>query len=158
MNNDRAFRQEAATTGLQDWSGMKADLYNYHTAGADTSYIPTATHSFRTRGREPVSSARHGKPAAPGTVVTAPARVQSASTNTYVTATVALDHIAASAAHASSPIAPQNAIDLDRPSAHAIPSGMGHQNISREKAQTSPERTSSCTVTPTSLFELFVPS
>ena len=61
LNYDRAFRQEAATTGLQDWSGMKADLYNYHTAGAHTSYIPTATHSFRTRGREPVSSARHGE-------------------------------------------------------------------------------------------------
>ena len=31
-NYDRAFRREAAASGLQDWSIMKADLYNYHTA------------------------------------------------------------------------------------------------------------------------------
>ena len=69
-------------------------------------------------------------------MVTAPAHVQPASTNTYVTATVALDHIAASAAHASSPIAPQNAIDLDRPSAHAIPSGSPPRlkHLQREQA------------------------
>ncbi len=35
LEYDRAFRREAAANSLRDWSLMRLDLYNYHTALAD---------------------------------------------------------------------------------------------------------------------------
>jgi hypothetical protein len=35
LEYDRAFRREAAANSLRDWSLMRPDLYNYHTALAD---------------------------------------------------------------------------------------------------------------------------
>ena len=32
LDYDRAFRREAAASNLRDWSVMRPDLYNYHTA------------------------------------------------------------------------------------------------------------------------------
>ena len=35
LNYDRAFHREAATSNVQDWSFLKPDLYNYHTAAVN---------------------------------------------------------------------------------------------------------------------------
>lgn len=43
LNYDRAFRREAAASNVQDWSSMKPDLYNYHTATVNpqSSVVPS---------------------------------------------------------------------------------------------------------------------
>ena len=56
LDYDRAFRREAAATNLRDWSVMRPDLYNYHTAVVNQYELarnapnvpnPTAKRSFR---------------------------------------------------------------------------------------------------------------
>ena len=61
LNYDRAFRQEAAASGLENWSMMRADLYNYYTAGPSAPVIRDATQYFRRRASEAVSFARQGE-------------------------------------------------------------------------------------------------
>ena len=77
MNNDRACRREAAASNVQDWSLMKPDLYNYHTAPVNpqSAGIPSPTlgkqRGFR---REPGGIHHRTSSASRGTEVRAPAK------------------------------------------------------------------------------------
>ena len=61
LNYDRAFRQEAAASDLYNWSMMRADLYNYYTAGTSAPVNRDDTPYFRRRDSEAVSFARPGE-------------------------------------------------------------------------------------------------
>lgn len=52
LNYDKAFRQEAAASGVSDWSFMRTDLYNYHTAGLASPCPSTLPPPFRQQTRE----------------------------------------------------------------------------------------------------------
>ena len=58
LEYDRAFRQEAAISGSKDWHIMRADLYNFHTAGANK---PVSTPPFRRPNDQARSIANHGE-------------------------------------------------------------------------------------------------
>lgn len=58
-NYDKAFRQDAAATGLTNWGEMHTALYNYHTAGATTSHQYQNESRFRaTEARGSTTSAQ----------------------------------------------------------------------------------------------------
>ena len=61
LHYDRAFRQEAAASGLKDWSKMRTDLYNFHTAGGNAAFNHATTTPFRGRDSEAVIAARRGE-------------------------------------------------------------------------------------------------
>ena len=57
LSYDRAFRSEAAASDLRDWSLMKPDLYNYHTAAVHRPTLhgtsPFSRHNPRGFRQEP---------------------------------------------------------------------------------------------------------
>ena len=77
LNYDRAFRREATASNVQDWSLMKPDFYNYHTAAVNpqSAGIPLPFLS-KQRGfrQEPGGIRHHTSSASRGTEARAPAK------------------------------------------------------------------------------------
>ena len=77
LNYDRAFRREAAASNMQDWSLMKPNLYNYHTAAVNlqSSGIPSPLRGKQRRFRlEPEGIHHRTSSASRGTEVHASAK------------------------------------------------------------------------------------